>query len=457
MSEQVFSLEEKKLFLESLEKKTTINAENEPEDSTFLATPPIRQLVARNRTRLPIVVSIGAKGAGKTFIYRKLLQKGNWKAFAQSIGDDAQDAKFIPVLAPPQRNNTLGDEVRAYLKDQMQVPEGDIADLLEKTNNALKTSTPSIDTWLDVIAWRANFEKYEAGAGRRFVKHLQQTDQHYIALVDGLEMFTDFRKEHNQQKMIESLINELPNWLADQPKRNLGLIVFIRQDIATYAIRLNFGQLKETYQDYALKWNAEEALRLFALFAHEADEKKFASPSEMQRPQLKEALYPLWGKKLGQNTSREAESARWVVSALSNFNGDIQARDVVQLLNTCAKKGAEEAFPDRFIAPDVLRRAVETCSERKVEESREEDAILGELFDKLKKFRDEIRRVPFQARDVSELSAQELAFLEDSGVLYRDGDDYYMAEIYRYGLNFDQAVRGRSRIVALLRRVIDLD
>ena len=47
----------------------------------------------------------------------------------------------------------------------------------------------------------------------------------------------------------------------------------------------------------------------------------------MEEEELKERLFPLWGRKLGYDESREARSADWVLNALSDYNNQIQARD----------------------------------------------------------------------------------------------------------------------------------
>ena len=60
-------------------------------------------------------------------------------------------------------------------------------------------------------------------------------------------------------------------------------------------------------------------------------------PASMQSNQLEKELKSFWGLKLGKDNSKEANTINWVYGALSDFNGYLQARDVVRFLEQAAK------------------------------------------------------------------------------------------------------------------------
>ena len=52
----------------------------------------------------------------------------------------------------------------------------------------------------------------------------------------------------------------------------------------------------------------------------------------LSKENLIDELEKLWGKTLGIDKSKEAYTASWVFAALTDFNGRLQARDIVRLL-----------------------------------------------------------------------------------------------------------------------------
>ncbi len=54
--------------------------------------------------------------------------------------------------------------------------------------------------------------------------------------------------------------------------------------------------------------------------------------SSLKNEALLKHLERLWGRKLGRDNSNEANSARWVYAALTDFQGRLQARDIVRML-----------------------------------------------------------------------------------------------------------------------------
>ena len=83
-------------------------------------------------------------------------------------------------------------------------------------------------------------------------------------------------------------------------------------------------------------------------------------------------MQKLWGIKLGKASSSEAYSSRWILAALSDFNGQLQARDMVRFLQYAAAKAGNPSYGDRYIMPAEIKNAVPECSRKKIEEIKQE-------------------------------------------------------------------------------------
>jgi hypothetical protein len=168
--------------------------------------------------------------------------------------------------------------------------------------------------------------------------------------------------------------------------------------------------------------------------------------------QLTEELVPLWGRKLGADKSREGRSAEWVIAALSDFRGQIQARDIVRFLHLAAQRSAATSqWEDRVLTPTAIRDAVADCSTAKIGEISQENPALSQVFEKLKALASDLKSVPFR-RDEAGLTAEELLMLELNGIVVAEEDGYYMPEIFRRGLDFRLPLGKRPKVLALARR-----
>jgi hypothetical protein len=157
------------------------------------------------------------------------------------------------------------------------------------------------------------------------------------------------------------------------------------------------------------------------------------------------------GVKMGGPRSREARSTQWFQAALSDFNREIQARDVVSFLAEAAKLSIpDERWSDRLLAPAAMRQALIACSQAKIWEVVAENPVVGKLLDKLRGLSGERRKLPFLAETVG-LTREDLDILGENGVVYRDEDQYWIPEIFRHGVDF--RVTGRPRILAIARLV----
>ena len=108
----------------------------------------------------------------------------------------------------------------------------------------------------------------------------------------------------------------------------------------------------------------------------------------------------MWGKKLGSDNSREARSEEWFLAALSDYNLQIQARDIVFFLAQAARDSASEdnnttRWLDRLLTPQAMRKALPVSSREKINAIAQENAPVGHIFDRLQELPADTRKIPF--------------------------------------------------------------
>ncbi|MFE1827068.1 KGGVGR-motif variant AAA ATPase [Streptomyces yangpuensis] len=452
------TLDESRRALESTARRLVF-AEQRGMDSGlgFLTTEPVRRLIADHSTDLPVAVVVGAKGAGKTFTFARMCAAGTWEGFARENGQSVERrAIVIPVLDPANiAEPQAGVASTQELRDRAAHESGITADEIRGHLNAGLKDERSEDPefwrlrWLQCLAWSAGAER-GAPAEEFLIERTTTTAGACLFVIDGLEDWLESLEAEPRRIALRTLLTEVPSWLRRLRNRSLGLVIFVRQDLVRAAIRQNLGQFLDRYAPYELRWDTEDALRLSLWVAMNAEAlPTTALPiADMGYDEIVRALLPLWGAKLGTDSSREAWAERWVPAALADFNEQIQARDVVRFLREAAVASVGDAkWPDRLLTPVAMRRALSVCSRAKVEEINQENPRLGTLLRRMSTFSDSVK-MPFDPADV-ELTADDVEALEQWGALARDADGRYrMPEIYRHALGF--RTQGRARVVRSL-------
>ncbi|MDT3397486.1 AAA family ATPase [Streptomyces sp. B1866] len=424
----------------------------------FLSTEPLRRLVGDHHTALPVSVVVGAKGAGKTFTYARLCVAGTWGEFAKSAGAPTGPAQatapVVPVLDPDNIDQFSGTPRAAgpqELRDRVAGGDGasreDIRQWLRDGLSGEDAQDQDYWTakWLACLALAAGEREAATWAGPTEI--LQQLGRRpALFVIDGLEDFFQTIDSEAKRVALRSLLIDVPTRLRSLRGSPLGLVVFVRRDLASAAIRQNLGQFLDRYKPYALRWDAREALRLALWVAVTAQvvEVPERDLTDLDADDISRALLPVWGAKLGSDRSREAGTDRWVPAALADFNEQVQARDVVRFLSEAARLSVRDDRTDRLLVPTAMRRALAECSREKIREIAEEDSRLGRLLDGLSRFSSEVL-MPFDSAEVG-LDAEGIAVLEEAGALAKDPDGRYrLPEIYRHALGF--RTRGRARVV----------
>lgn len=438
----------------------------------FLSINPLRNLATDFSYRIPIAVISGSKGAGKTFTYLQILLRKNWKDFVQDAGDSQLSGELGALIIPVLWSKNLSEgNKNIFLEQEQGIREGlqlgevavnsDIKDYIQDCLKGEKEFTEGEwrDKWLDIIAWKCGLMNKQAGAGRKLNELLFKNGKNIVGIIDGLEdLFQDLLNNDRQKTALRSLLQEVPDWLANQQYDNVGVLVFVRQDMVYSAIKQNSGQFLDKYSPYHLKWNFTEALRLAAWIANKFGFLELSAGSnlqKMEKPEISEYLVRLWGRKMGKDNSNEGRTSEWVISALADLKGQIQARDIVRLLHKSLEYSLNDSsWPERILPPNAIRKSLTDCSVEKIKEIEQENPALNSILKKLKERNGDDRlKIPFTS-DESHLKFDELSFLEDNGVLLREGDMYYMPEIFRNGLGISLRGGARPRVIYLQRRVM---
>ncbi|MEU6197826.1 AAA family ATPase [Streptomyces sp. NPDC047061] len=424
----------------------------------FLSTEPLRRLIGDHRSSLPVTVVVGAKGAGKTFTFARMCAAGSWAEFARKAGMEVQDdALVVPILDPANLEQQPTGDGRTgpqELRDRAAGGQGATrSQILRMLNKALQShengTNPYVwlDVWLRCMAIAGGNEAAQEEDFDAEGELLALGKQGKLLFVfDGLEDFLQELEGETKRIALRTLLVEVPDWLRSLRGRPLGVVVFVRRDLATWAIRQNLGQFLDRYEAYALRWDAQEALRLalWVSVTAQAIGEPERDLMELSYEEIAQALRPLWGAKLGSDSSHEAWSERWVPAALADFNDQVQARDVVRFLREAAGLSTGDEQQDRLLVPIAMRNALAECSSEKVREINQENKRLGELLLGLGRYATDVL-MPFGAEDVG-LDATGIQVLQEAGALARDSDGRYrLPEIYRHALGF--RTQGRARVV----------
>ncbi|CAA7603008.1 CobQ/CobB/MinD/ParA nucleotide binding domain protein [Acididesulfobacillus acetoxydans] len=447
------------------------NAES-GEGEDFLPIQAIQSLGQRYADRIPLAVVIGSKGAGKTYMYLQLVRLGVWEKFLNDLHlDSIFKAETGTVrLFPFLESYNLEDVAKKMVEDQRTVVwrEFGFPDEWNRTimRDAIRAKVKE-PGW-DVTDWRkfwVHLMGLSLGIKCAFGSPITMEDlQEFLksrasrvaVLIDGLEdIFPDAKTDVAQQNALKGLL-EIPEMLRDFRENYLGVVCFIRRDLLRSVIKQNVSQYEMRYRPFDLTWNLDEALRLALWVALRADVLNPPSDTKeiirLEPHELADRLTGLWGRKLGSEKSKEAITANWVLAALSDFNGQLQARDLVRFLKYAAGGSRKSiSYDDRFIQPAAIRRAIEPCSKDKITEFEEEFTNIQSVFSKLKGYEDGQRKVPFTA-DVFGLTAEEIEQLEILGVLRKDKEKYYIPEIFRHGLGFTLDRGARPMVLAWKRK-----
>ncbi|MFO7401367.1 MAG: hypothetical protein C0P63_018595, partial [Actinomycetales bacterium] len=334
----------------------------------FLPTESLRNLLTSHRTEPPLCVVVGAKGSGKTFTQVQMCFRGTWRDYARDVGVDnvTLDARLAPVFVSRHLQDRTSEQISEVQQLACASPDAEPASQLQLRDlidTSLRSSLSDLEwrrVWLTCMARAVGIEASPEDVEEKLVEFARATTR--IFLIDGLEdLLQDFLRNDAQRQALRVLLVDCLEWLRSLRGRPLGLIVFIRRDLVQAAIKQNHSQFLARYSDYELKWNAAEALRLALWVTQQSEALPGLAPETILQARdedLSRQLIPVWGEKMGSPRSREARSDRWFLAALSDFNGQIQARDIVTFLAESANGSVSDTrYTDRLLIPSAMRNA----------------------------------------------------------------------------------------------------
>ncbi len=449
----------------------------------LLVTEPLKNLATAFSDELPRAVSIGAKGAGKTFNYIQLAQLGTWEKFVGRVLNRPSDSGAETYIFPLLQSNGLKDEAERIIRNA----RGRVGSVLNKKNDTQEFSPSQCqdrikshldnkslseldwtDFWISELLKSLDIQSEENHPNRLadFNTSLKERHVRVVFLFDGLEdIFSAVATNADQQTALKALIN-LPKRLSEIRQAHIGLVIFLRRDFVRYVVTQNLAQFENLYRAYDLAWDKDSFTKLVFWICSQAGilDAKEEELESLSRDDLAARLKALWGLKLGSDTSREANSINWVFAALTDFKGRLQARDIVRLLLHAADITVEKAQEvmsekwavSRILPPQAVRRAVEPCSKKKVAEAMEEYPEFKTWVEEARSYPD--RKIPFTLEQLK-MDQAVVSTLEDMGVIYEDrakegASRFYMPEIFRAGLDFSLDKGARPRVLVLKRKAL---
>lgn len=456
----------------------------EGQGEDLLITEPLKNLATTFRDELPRVVSIGAKGAGKTFNYIQLSRFKYWETFLNRINHTASESDKKIYIFPFLQSGKLGDrakdvineargEVRAALDDNL--PEFLHSEYVDRIKRAVTDSNWNepqwTEFWITEIA-RAigiNLDTEAPKSLSSINRALKDKGLRIIFLLDGLEdIFPNIASSKQEKIALKALIEDLPNKLSEIRQSNLGVIIFLRRDFLRYTMTQNLSQFENLYRSYDLSWDLDSFIRLVFWLCSESEVIGASKTNidSLSREDLTEQLQKLWGKRVGTDKSKDAFTYSWVFAALTDFNGRLQARDIVRFLYHAAAITVdnpkefqfEEWSTSRLLPPKAIRKALEPCSKKKVDEAKEEYLNFKRWVEETLPKYNVDKKIPF-AVEQFDMEQDTVSMLKDMGVIYEDKDKqdterFYIPEIFREGLGFSLGKRARPRVMVLKRKAL---
>jgi cellulose biosynthesis protein BcsQ len=453
----------------------------------LLVTESLRNLATSFRDILPQAVSIGSKGAGKTFTYLQITRSGSWENFVgrvlENFSGELEDSTPKSYVFPMLQSKNLEDDANAVVSQardlvcqvlgaEVKFVYSECSDrILANLSGQMLTELEWYQFWINEFAKAIYSEPLNNGTHSlsSIDLSLKNRNLKFVFLFDGLEdIFQDVSSSPQHQNALRALL-DIPRRLQEIRHASLGIVILLRRDFLRYTFKHNIAQFENLYSKYDLFWNVDSFLRLALWICAKAEviNAQISEVDTLSSEQLVERLESLWGKKLGSETSNEAYTQNWIFAALTDFKGRLQARDIVRFLYHAAlitiNQSKDVQFgrwsANRLIPPQAIRRALEPCSAKKVEEMGEEYPEFKNWADFVRELPKEQRNIPFTMEEL-QLEASTIRTLEEIGVIYEDVEKkdetakFYMPEIFRTGLQFTLKAGSRPRVLVLKRKAL---
>lgn len=463
-----FSAEDIKNFRKSLHEIAQNNVTAEADDKTNLLVTNAVMRLSNITNDMPRINILGAKGSGKTYLYKQMMAAQTWNEFINITGghmDDEPEVLICPILCSEDRLKFISLISGCRNRCKESIPGIRIEeDMLSANEQIVKkavydklTENDWTSLWEHMI-----WDRFDNVSGwNDLEKYLQSIDKKIVFIFDGLEtLFSGVIDDVIGKSGIKSICKNVMNHINEYQLENVGMIIFLRKDIAELAMDVNFEQFRNQYQSYELNWSQTDALKLAWKLAENAAEnigltltenKENVPVYNLSAETVENNLSRLWGKKMGPDGSKTAGTIRWVLASLSDFNGQLQARDIVRFLEYATEDTTvKKEYQDRLLTPDIMKKAIIRASTQKLEEVKAEIYQLKSCFEKLEEVSSSKKQVPLTPEVLDELSPEDVKSLERFGYLKEADGEYYIAENIRHALGYNKTRRGGIKLVSLL-------
>ena len=254
-----------------------LTAEGTGSAQGVLVTAPLERLIKDYRNKLPKLVIEGAKGSGKTYLYRQLLRNMFWERFVASVSESGEDKHkddivIMPLLSSINRS-IMRDDLKKCIESTGKILAMNILpDIIDRNETKISRE---IDNAPDQLKWVEIWTELICGtllpgsnssSLEEIDEKLSQTGKKILLIVDGLDdlfvdaLSGDAGKANASKTAIRALCQDIINKMSYYS--NIGLLVFVRKDMTKSAITTNYEQFMAQYNSYSLTWSQDEALRL---------------------------------------------------------------------------------------------------------------------------------------------------------------------------------------------------
>ncbi|MFM6198187.1 MAG: ParA family protein, partial [Dolichospermum sp.] len=192
------------------------------EGEDLLVTEPLKNLATNYKEQLPCVVSIGAKGAGKTFNYVQLSRFKYWESFLDKIDNISTSSESQTYIFPLLQTGNLLDKaknvtnearnnVRKALSENLPEfsPDGFKTKIQKALSNINWAEPEWTEFWINEISIAIGINGENGNVNNLSIinRELKKKNLRIIFLFDGLEnIFPEISYQPQQERALRALI-----------------------------------------------------------------------------------------------------------------------------------------------------------------------------------------------------------------------------------------------------------
>lgn len=216
-----------------------------------LMTESIQNLIRKYKNSIPNTVIMGAKGSGKTFLYREILRDQYWERFVERMSKKEPEPKglsggecilTVPLLASGNAGGFPEVIKNAIVGYNQCGTKGKISNSVYVDSKDMLLMHVRKDH--DILEWKEIWKKVILSAFDKTYQSLAELEEELqykhiktVFLLDGLEeIFEHTISSENEKNAIRALCRDL----VDEVKivyHNVGLMIFLRKDMARDIIK----------------------------------------------------------------------------------------------------------------------------------------------------------------------------------------------------------------------------